>query len=298
MKLLYLIPVLCSMIALSASAQESKETPKTLFPYPTVSDTIQTLENRSNFFITHFWDKANLSSQITDIEGFEKAFNDYITFFRFAHKNVVRSSISDLMNKAQSNMKNFWLIAQTAEKYLYSDEASLKSDEAYALFINNILRSSNIKKKEKAYYQKQLIKINSNQVGSSAPDFKATDLDGNKWELNELNTDSAATVILFFTPIDCADCGIPRLRISTDINLNRMIENGEVIFINVNVGKYSKEWAEKAREYSHGWIILASEDVNDIYNIPSDDHTIYLLSGEKIIQNRNINADILLNAVN
>lgn len=293
-----LLIAFCASLMALAQQNVAKEAPATLFPYPTVPDSIQTLENRSNYFITHFWDNAQLGKQINDKEGFEKAFNDYIVFFKYAHRNVVRSSISNLVNMAQSNMQNFWLIADAAEKYLYSEEATLKSDEAYTMFINNILRSSNVKKKEKVHYQKQLAKINANQIGMGAPTLLAFDTDGKKWNLDELDTDSVATIILFFTPEDCSDCSIPKLRLSTNLDLNNMISNGEIKFIHVTVGKYSKEWAEQAKDYAPQWISLISESAPDLYNIPTAKHTIYILNKDKVIQNKNITSDILINAIN
>ena len=297
-KYLSLIIWICSPLFLFAQQNTKTEPNANLFVYPTVPDSIQTLENRSNYFITHFWDSANFGTQINDTEAFEKAFNDYIVFFRYAHRNVVRSSISNLVNIAQANMQNFWMVANAAEKYLYSEDATLRSDEAYTIFINSFLRSSNLKKKEKTRFQKQLVKINANQVGVIAPNFTAFNVDGEKWVFEEFTTDSATTVILFFTPEECSDCNIPRLRLSTNVDINNMIQNGEVVFINVSIGKYSPDWAEKAKTYSPNWISLISESAFESYNIPSSKHTIYILDKDKIIQNKNINATTLINAIN
>ncbi len=279
---------------LSGISSFAQEKTSTLFPYPQVPDTISTLENRSNYFVSHFWDKFDFGKQIKDIDKFEEAFKDYITFFQYAHRTVVRTSINDLMNKAQSNTKNFTTLAELAQKNLYDAGAFLKSDEAYMLFATNIIKSSKLKKIEKERYERLIVKINSNQQGMPAPSFEYIDLNGDKKSFNDLN---AENILLFFNDPECEDCSISRLRLSTNVAINKLIDDGKLIIVSIYPGKYSKEWAEKAHTYSSKWVIGAFEDADEIYDlriIPN----LYFLDKDKKIITKNISVNDLIDSIN
>lgn len=283
-----------NLAAQSVNNTALSSTPKTLFPYPTVPDTIKTLENRSNYFVAKFWDNFDFSKPVKDIVAFDSAFGDYVTFFRYAHRNIVKSSISDVMNKAQSNMKNFWIFVDAAEKNLYSTDAILPSDEAYILFLNSVLRSSKVKKQEKERYQKQLVKINTNQNGNYAPNFEFTDVLGNKQVLDSVK---AETIIVFFNNPDCDDCKIAKLRLSTNVVLNKLIDEKKVALVSIYPGKYSKEWAEEASKDSNKWIIGAWEGADEVYDLRIMPN-IYILSSDKKIITKQVQVESLINFLN
>ncbi|MDD2960775.1 MAG: DUF5106 domain-containing protein [Muribaculaceae bacterium] len=285
--------IFVATFVLSAFSQNAQEKKPNLFAYPVVPDTISTLENRSNYFISHFWENCNLSKPIKDEAALISAFGDYVVFFQYAHRNVVKASVNELMNKAQSNMKNFWLIADAAEKNLYSVGATLPSDEAYMLFVNNILRSSKVKKGEKERYQLQVNKINKNQVGSYASALEYVDIKGNKKTLEDIK---AKNVIIFFNDTECEDCSIARLRLSTNVALNKLIDIGEVVLVSIYPSGYSKDWAEQAKGYSDKWIIGASENADEDYDLRVTPN-IYLLDAEKKIIAKNLNVADILNAL-
>ena len=97
-------------------------------------------------------------------------------------------------------------------------------------------------------------------------------------------------VFLFFNDSECGDCSIARLRLSTDVNLNKMIDNGEVVFVCVYMEKYSDEWAQKVRTDSDKWIIGANDEVADKYDLRIQP-SVYILDANKVILDKNISAD-------
>lgn len=292
-KLILLFTVLMGIM--SMSAQEMKK-PKTLFPYPTVPDTIQTLENRSNYFIANFWNNFNYSKQVKEADNalFESAFADYVEMFRFAHRNVVKSSINDIMNKAQSNMHNFWMFAECAENCLYSANAVLNSDEAYSLFIQSILKSSKLKKNEKERYRRQLAKMNTNQINMTAVDFEYKDRKGDKHKLHE--TDAVMTLLVFTDP-GCEDCRMARLRLSTNVVLNTLIDNKQLAVVFIYPEEYSDDWVETTAGDPEKWLVGAWEDADEYYDLrvlPS----IYLLDKEKTILEKHLTVEDLISRLN
>ena len=273
----------------SANAQQETavQAPATMFPYPVAPDTISTLEGRTNYIVSKFWDNFNLSKHIADSAAFDGAFRDYITFFKFAHRNIVFSSIKQFMNRAQSNQANFIMIMEIAEKALYSPGAEYWSDEAYLPFAKAFVESKKVKNVYKLRYRAQIKKIEQNQKGAIAPDFTFVTPDKQKRRFAEV---TGCPILLFFNDPDCSDCSIARLRLSTDVALNRLIDEGQIKVVSIMPYEYSREWAEDARNYSDKWIIGASEEAGDNYDIRYSP-SFYLLDKDHKIVDKNINLE-------
>lgn len=274
----------------NASAQEAPQVPATLFPYPVAPDTISTLEGRTNYIVSKFWDNFNLSKHIADSAGYDKAFRDYVTFFKYAHRNIVFSSIKQFMNRAQSNLPNYILTMDIAEKALYAPGAEFWSDEAYLPFAEAFVASKKVKAVNKVRYQAQIKKIKQNQKGVVAPDFTYTTPDKQKGKLSDVKD---CPIILFFNDPDCSDCSIARLRLSTNVTLNRLIDEGQIKLLCIMPDGYTREWAEDARNYSDKWIVGASEEAGDNYDIRYSP-SFYLLDKDHSIVDKNINLDTVM----
>lgn len=287
-RLLTLLLAICSLTTLYAQTDNNQ-----LFDYPVVPDTISTFENRSNYYIAHFWDNCNLSKPITDDAKLHDAMLDYIIFFQYANKNVVRSSVNELMNKAQSNIKNFWKIAECAEALLYAPGTQYQSDEAYMFFVNNIMRSSRVKKNEKERYKQQIDRINHNQIGVVAQDFEYKDADGNTKSFYDLNCE---TYILMFVNDDNTDSSIAKLRLSTNVAVNELIKNEKLMIVCVYNQSYSKEWGESVKASTPNWINAAFPGADSVYDLRTSP-AVYVLDNEKKILNKNISVDSIIAAI-
>ncbi len=260
---------------------------KRLFTYPVVPDTIVSLENRTNYLVQHFWENYDFSAPIKDMKVFEATFRDYVTFFRYAHKTIVVSSIKDIMRKAQSNKSNFLLMAEIAERSLYARGAEYWSDDVYIPFLESIIDNNMLKKSEKERYKYQLELLRKNLIGDKAQDFELKLANGGKVKLSEIE---GKMIFLFFNDDLCEDCSISRLRLSTDVTLNKLIDAGEITVICVHMGKYTNEWAERARNYTDKWIIGANDNVADTYDLRIQP-SVYILDSDKRILDKNISVE-------
>ena len=213
--LLFSALMLTSVVAV-AQDQLAEQQPGTLFAYPMAPDTCSTLESRCNYIITPFWDDYDISRPITDMAAFERTFRDFVDFFRYGHRNVVLGTVRDLVNKAQSNTGNLQKLGEVAERALYGSEAEYWSDEVYVAFAKSLASCKQLPRDVRDHYAEQLARINTVQVGSVL-DFEYVDLDGLKHRLSEKN--DTALVLLFLD--DSTDSMIGRLRLSTDVALNR-----------------------------------------------------------------------------
>lgn len=282
-----------SVAALMAQDQLAERQPGTLFAYPLAPDTCANLESRCNYIITHFWENYDISKPITDDAAFETTFRDFVGFFRYAHRNVVMMVVRDLVNKAQSNVTNLQKLGQVAERALYGVEAEYWSDEVYVAFAKGLASSKQLPKDVRDHYGSQLARINAVQVGAVL-DFEYVGADGLKHRLNELP--AAKSYILLFVD-DSTDSTIGRLRLSTDVALNALLESGDAVLLCLEAKKYSAEWAAAASTYADKWMVGCDESLTstlDLRLLPC----CYVLDENRTIVNKSLSVDGLMSAVN
>lgn len=257
-----------------------------LFEYPQVPDTISSLERRSDFFVSKFWENLDMSKQIKDKEAFKSAFVDYVTFFPYANRQVVTNSLADLFYKAQANSANIRLLAETAEATLYDISSVARNESIYLVFLTKILENSSLNSVEKLRYQTHLDILNNNKLGAIAKDFKYKDLKG-KNKSTKLAKPKSDYSIIYFNDPNCEECLIGRLRLSVDVEINKLIKEGKVILYSISLCDYSKEWAEQAKDYSDLWEIGATPEVYDIYDLRLMPN-LYIMDSEGRILAKNV----------
>ena len=276
-----------------AQDQQAEQQPGTLFAYPMAPDTCSTLESRCNYIITHFWDNYDISRPIADDAAFERTFRDFVDFFRYSHRNIVMSVVRDLINKAQSNTANLQKLGEVAERALYGTEAEYWSDEVYVAFAKPLAASKQLPREVRDHYASQLARINAVQVGAKL-DLEYVGIDGLKHRLSDLA--GAKSYVLLFLD-DSTDSMIGRLRLSTDVALNALLNSGEAVLVCLCGNKYSAEWATTAAGYADNWTIGCSETMArdlDLRVFPC----CYVLDEQLNIVNKSLSVQGLMSAVN
>lgn len=289
---LIIITLMLAGLRLSAQGQLAEQLPGTLFAYPMAPDTCSTLEARCNYIITHFWDNYDISKPIKDLETFENTFRDFVDFFRYGHRNVVMSTVRDFVNKAQSNTANLQRVGEVAERALYGTEAEYWSDEVYVAFAKALASSKKLPKDVRDHYGAQLARINAVQVGATL-DFEFIDTDGVKRRLSDY---PAKSYLLLFID-DSTDSTIGRLRLSTDVALNALLDSGNSTLVCLCMNKYTSEWATAAAGYANNWIVGCNADLLkqlDLRAFPC----CYVLDEQRTIVNKSLSVEGLMSAVN
>lgn len=263
------------------------------FQYPQAPENLTTLSQRANYVVEHFWDKCNLKSAFSSRDKMTKAFRDYITYMQFAAKDTTISSINNLIKTVQKTPKNMLTLGEIAEETLYGDSAIFWSDELYLYFANAVINTKKLSKAEKARYKHHSTVLTNSMVGSKLPNFTFTTPKGEKVEFDSVN---APAIILFFNDIECADCQLAKVRLATNINLNKLIDNGVIKIVTIYPGEPSKEWETKVESYPNNWIIGANEDIYDMFDMRTSP-TIYQLDDKHTIIAKNLNVEGIISVV-
>lgn len=291
--LLFIIALALGMGYSSAQIQQADEQPRTLFAYPQAPDSCVTLESRCNYIISHFWDNFDISKPITDDVAFERTFRDFVEFFKYAHRNVVMVTVRDFVNKAQSNTTNLQKLGEVAERALYGPTAEYWSDEVYAAFAKPIASSKKLSKQVREHYAQQLSVMNAVQTGMEL-NFEYVGFDGAVHRISEF-PEGTMMVILFVD--DGADSSIGRLRLSTDVVLNNLIDEGKAALLCISLNKYSADWASSTAGYASNWTVGCGENLSgklDLRMLPC----CYLLDGEHKVLSKALSVDVLLSTLN
>ena len=292
-KLFLLALIVACMPGNSVNAQESNEVqaPATLFAYPVAPDTIKTFENRVNYIVDNFWGNYDLSKPIADLNAFNGAFRDYLGFLRYCHRTVAISSVRDFLFKAQTNKANFEKIAMLAEMGLYNVGAEYWSDEIYTEFLKAVIGNKQLKQDVRKYYAKQMERINRTQLGASLASVTYTDADGKKVSIADIEADM---VMIFITLDSDADQSFQRVRLSTDVAINSILDSGKVKLLCLSPEKYSKEWAHNAKGYAQNWLVGACPELSvegdyDVRYTPS----FIILDKDKNIIQKNVDLEAI-----
>ncbi|MBR3102067.1 MAG: DUF5106 domain-containing protein [Muribaculaceae bacterium] len=290
MKRFFQVMTLLWLTFTAVCAQDAPVAPSTPFAYPQAPDTCSTLESRCNYIISHFWDNYDITRPIADDAAFETAFRDFVDFFRFGHRNIVMSTIRDFLFKAQSNNANLLKVGQVAERVLYGPNAEYWSDEVYLAIARFMADASRLKKSEREYYKDQVARIERNQTGAVV-DFEFTDATGSKTRLSAL---PAVHTVVFFGD-NGADTSIDRLRLSTDVKVNALIESGQLNVVHVLVDKPAEGWPAAAQSLPKNWVNGYNDRIDDVFDVrfvPS----CMVVDPERKILNKNVRVETIKQA--
>lgn len=290
-KIFTLFVVIFSLLGARCVCAQSK----TMFEYPIAPDTCTSLESRCNYSTAHFWDKFDFYKPLTEESDsiLQATFVDFLQIMSAANKNVGKSAVRLMMNKAQVNHPNFLRLMATAEYLLYYTPQPL-IDDVYLAFLQSVVDASWVEKNVKSHYAEQMRTINNTKLGSQIYNFAVTDAEGNKKKMLDVPVDSAEIVLLFFTDDD-VESSLARTRIETDLGINDLVSQGYTKVINLYVGNQPKKFLAEASKYPNWTLLATTERKNlDIRILPS----FVVLDNNYRVMNKNQYVDDIKRAFN
>lgn len=256
----HFITILVLLLSLSAKAQEN-----TFFQLPVIPDELQSLQDRTDYMVKHYWDFCDLDKAFSSRDKMADAFDTYLSFMPYASAATVYEEVDKFMDRIAKKPENVLFIGDLAEAKLYSDSAAMQSDELFLIFAKAIVANKKVDKTSKLRYQHLVNVLSASAPGSLAPKFDFTDLNGNKGTF-QVDTTKVGT-ILFFNDPECDDCNMARIRLDADFNTRQIVEGGKMDIVSVYASDPDPDWQMKAIDYPQAWKTVASEAVNDWYDL-------------------------------
>ncbi|MDE7402327.1 MAG: DUF5106 domain-containing protein [Muribaculaceae bacterium] len=234
-----------------------------LFEYPTAPENIENLQERSDWLMSHFWDKFDFKSKsAVDQNALNDAFGVYASAMQFASQSAVDKSVDALLKNIKKNPVLLMQMTKAAEESLYGPRAYLWSDDIFLKFLDALTASKQVKKERKLRAERISTQLRNTAKGAVPPAFDYKDRDG---RTARYVPNGVITVIEFGDP-GCNDCALAKIKLSTNVKFSSLVDKGKinVLFINPEP---EEGWEAQVSGYPANWHVGASEDVADIYDL-------------------------------
>jgi hypothetical protein len=96
---------------------------------------------------------------------------------------------------------------------------------------------------------------------------------------------------------DDVDSTIGRVRLSTDVALNELLDNGTATLVCLCANKYSADWAATAAGYASNWVVGCSENLTNVLDLRALP-CCYWLDGQRVVVSKSLSVEALMSAVN
>lgn len=269
-----------------ASAAEGR-----YFPYPIVPDSITNFQKRCDYLITHFWDFCDMKKAFSSRQRMAGAFREYLDLMPHASARTVHRALSQLLRGLEKQPDDQLFLAREAEAYIHSDTSEVYSDELYIPFAVAVASNKRIDSSLRKQYERQATLLSATQVGMTAPEIAFTDRNGRQLKL-DVDTTLAATVIFFNEP-DCFDCIMAKGRLNADITASQLIDAGQLRIIAITPADPDDKWKEYAATLPEKWIVGATPDADEVYDLTRTPG-FYVLDPTNKILIKNIDINTLL----
>lgn len=257
-----------------------------LFEYPVAPENLESLEEKSNYLMEHFWDSLDVKNKKgVSQHALDDAFSVYCAAMRFADRETVHKSIEELLKRIKNNPALLIQMTKAAEDNLYDGRAGIVSDEAYLPFLRNVVKNKKVSKLRKSRWEQQLRRIEASQEGTALPHFAIEDRFGHKGNFEARHK---MTIIEFGDP-ECDDCRFSRLTLETNVDLSRQV-NDEKIGIAFFVVSPEEGWQAEVADYPSKWLVASAEGIDDELDIRQSP-SFYVLDAEGKIVAKNVTAE-------
>lgn len=287
-----LIFLICITIASLAGWHTRAAEP--LFEIPQAPDHLQSLQQRSNYIVYHFWDKANLGTAFSSRAKLNDALGVWLGLMPYSSADTTHLAINSMLDKLKKKPENLLVLAQMAEGWLWADTAQLRSDEVYLPFAKAVASQKKLSQAERARFAAQTKIIESSSPGLKLPPLKLVGPTGEKSLLSD--TTGRMSVIMFMDP-ECTDCRMAKVRLANDYTAKQLIAGGQLDVISVYPGSPSDPtWTQWAAEAPEGWRVVAAPEADEYFDLRVSP-AIYLAAGNGTILIKNMNINALIQAM-
>ena len=261
-----------------------------LFPYPQPPADMERLDERCDFIISRFWRQCDFKSAMSKSEKLRSTFSDWISMMPYANADTVHASIERLLQSVAKNPQHTLALARMAEEFAYTDTSYIKSAEIFLPFAKAAAAHKKIAADDRNHFAKMARRIENVQVGNPVGHLEFVTPDGSKQTLANYRTQMVAVV---FNSHDNSDSSMARVRLSADHNINALIERGLLTVISVEPSAADTDWLAATASYPSNWIVGASADASDWFELPTEP-TILLLDGRHKVLAKDLPVDGLM----
>lgn len=174
------------------------------FTYPTLPDSLQTVEKRMEYLALHYWDHFDFADtlQLNDANVTEQGFVNYIDLLPRFSPELAQKSMETFCSKALIGISKI-KFESLIDHYLDDARSPMRNDITYLCFLRGMKNSPAFDEGEKERIDFKIKMHDKNLPGSTALDFSFKGKDGKPHLLSDYQKEK---VILYFYDPDCENC--------------------------------------------------------------------------------------------
>lgn len=258
-----------------------------LFDYVSVPDSISSLQDRTNYLVTNFWNPMDFKRKdALDQNALDHAFSVYAAGMPYADREVTLKSVDELVKKLKKNPLLLLQFTKAAEESLYGPRAEIWIDEVYLKFLNAVTDCKKISKIRRLRYADQRKRLESSMTGAVIPAFKFEDMLG---QSQNFRPRCKVNIIEFGNP-ECEECNNARILMEVDLDFRKMAEAGDasMSFILIEEDE-DNMMREGMKRYPETWTVGYNPDLSESLDI-RETPCFYVVDGEGKILGKNLGA--------
>ncbi|WP_300852234.1 DUF5106 domain-containing protein, partial [uncultured Bacteroides sp.] len=157
----------------STVANTATDTVSLDLPLPAIPSALRTPHERAAYLLTHFWDGMDFSDTLRNRHPafVEQNLVNFLSLFPHAQDEARTEAVKILMQRAESDKTLYLLLAELAEKYLYTNSSPMQNEEHFIPFLEEITGNSLLDETEKSRFRFLLSAALKNRPGTMAADF-------------------------------------------------------------------------------------------------------------------------------
>ncbi len=175
------------------------------FPYPTLPDTLKSVEQRARFLSTHYWDNYDFADSllVKNADITEQGFVNFIDLLPRFSREIAQAGITAFCQKAFANEKAKEKFESLIDHYYDDPQSPMRNDRVYLLFLSQMKENSAFSEAEKERLNFKLKSTDKNLPGDVALDFTFRDNEGKEHRLSDYK---GQRVIIYFYDPECENC--------------------------------------------------------------------------------------------
>ncbi len=282
MKRLLIVLCLLAATAMAAAAQEK-------FPMITIPEDVTDPMARARYLSDHFWENVDFGSASDAL--IEEGLSELMPILRIVDYDAVTASWAAAVKRAESSKTGVAHLLTVCRRVLNDPAADTYDEERYRALLHTALVSKKITKADKEPFQRDLVMLEVNNVGTAATDIEIVTADGGKTKLSEANT--PVTVLFLYEP-GAVDSKLERFRLSQARLTNYLMQAGGLTVVAVACTSDAALWEKNRGDIPAAWTsgydasgTITGEGLYDLRVMPR----LYLLDEKKVVLLKNTSSD-------
>lgn len=258
---------------------QAQSTENRTFQLPEVPTMLQSVEDRLNYVIEHYWDNFDFHDTVYIHlpEVTEQAIANYVDLLSRTTPHIASSALQHTLQSAMAEPKMLKYLNSQLRRYMTDPNSPLRNEELYEPAAQFLAEATGIDETIRIKATRDLKLITLNRKGSIANNFSFRLPDGKIQQLHQIS--SAKILLLFFDP-DCHTCNevIEELKASPILNkatlqIVAIYPEGDEDIWRSYLPKLPENWIN-----GHDYTLTVLN--HELYNLDAMP-TLYLLDAEK-----------------